>query len=88
MAIVFRSRKEAGEQLAARLKGYRGKKNLIVLAFPRGGVTVGWEIARKLGCPLDVLIVRKIGCPGNSELGCRGQVQGFCHETNVASQDP
>lgn len=68
MAIVFRSRKEAGEQLAERLKGYRGKGNLLVLALPRGGVTVGWEIARKLGCPLDVLLVRKIGCPGNSEL--------------------
>lgn len=68
MAIVFQDRHEAGKQLAASLQGYQGKENLLVLALPRGGVTVGFEVARKLGCPLDVLIVRKIGCPGNPEL--------------------
>jgi predicted phosphoribosyltransferase len=68
MAIVFQDRQEAGKQLAARLQDYRGKENLLVLALPRGGVTVGYEVARELRCPLDVLIVRKIGCPGNPEL--------------------
>ena len=68
MAIVFQDRQEAGKQLAARLQDYRGKENLLVLALPRGGVTVGFEVARELRCPLDVLIVRKIGCPGNPEL--------------------
>ena len=68
MSIVFQDRQEAGKQLAASLQDYRGKENLLVLALPRGGVTVGYEVARELGCPLDVLIVRKIGCPGNPEL--------------------
>jgi predicted phosphoribosyltransferase len=68
MAIVFQDRQEAGKQLAASLQGYQGKENLLVLALPRGGVTVGFEVARELRCPLDVLIVRKIGCPGNPEL--------------------
>jgi predicted phosphoribosyltransferase len=68
MAIVFQDRQEAGKQLAASLQGYQGKENLLVLAVPRGGVTVGFEVARELRCPLDVLIVRKIGCPGNPEL--------------------
>jgi predicted phosphoribosyltransferase len=68
MAIVFQDRQEAGKQLAASLQGYRGRENLLVLALPRGGVTVGYEVARELRCPLDVLIVRKIGCPGNPEL--------------------
>lgn len=68
MTLVFQDRQEAGKQLAARLQGYRDKENLLVLALPRGGVTVGYEIARELHCPLDVLIVRKIGCPGNPEL--------------------
>jgi predicted phosphoribosyltransferase len=68
MAIVFQDRQEAGKQLAASLQSYQGKENLLVLALPRGGVTVGYEVARELRCPLDVLIVRKIGCPGNPEL--------------------
>jgi len=68
MSIVFQNRQDAGRQLAERLLGYRDKENLLVLALPRGGVTVGYEIAQELRCPLDVLIVRKIGCPGNPEL--------------------
>jgi len=68
MAIIFQNRQEAGKQLAARLQDYRGMENLLVLALPRGGVTVGYEVARELRCPLDVLIVRKIGTPGNPEL--------------------
>jgi len=68
MAIVFQNRQEAGKQLAERLQNYRGRENLLVLALPRGGVTVGYEVAQDLGCPLDVLIVRKIGTPGNPEL--------------------
>jgi putative phosphoribosyl transferase len=68
MTIVFQNRQDAGRQLAERLLGYRGTENLLVLALPRGGVTVGIEIVRALACPLDVLIVRKIGCPGNPEL--------------------
>lgn len=66
--MVFRDRKDAGKRLAEYLMPYRGKPDLIVLGLPRGGVTVAYEVARALQCPLDILIVRKIGFPGNPEL--------------------
>lgn len=65
----FRDRKEAGQALAEELAPrVRGDENLLVLALPRGGVPVGFEIAEKLGAPLDVFIVRKLGVPGHEEL--------------------
>jgi putative phosphoribosyl transferase len=66
--MVFKDRKDAGRQLAEKLTSYLGKSDVIVLGLPRGGVTVANEIARTLHCPLDILIVRKIGFPGNPEL--------------------
>jgi putative phosphoribosyl transferase len=66
--MVFKDRKDAGKQLAEKLALYRDKTDVIVLGLPRGGVTVAYEIARALHCPLDILIVRKIGFPGNPEL--------------------
>jgi len=68
MADRFHDRQDAGRQLAERLTGYAGRTGLLVLALPRGGVVLGYQIARRLQCPLDVLIVRKLGCPGNPEL--------------------
>jgi putative phosphoribosyl transferase len=68
MTMMFQDRQDAGRQLAQRLMGYRGEADLLVLGLPRGGVAVGYEIARQLQAPLDVLIVRKLGCPGNPEL--------------------
>lgn len=65
---MFIDRRDAGIQLAQRLKKYRGQRGVLVLALPRGGVVTGFEIARSLGAPLDVLIVRKIGFPGQPEL--------------------
>lgn len=65
---MFIDRKDAGTQLAGRLKGYLEKKGALVLALPRGGVVTGAEIARLLRMPLDVLIVRKIGHPLQPEL--------------------
>lgn len=65
---MFRDRKDAGNQLAAKLKQYKDTKEVLVLALPRGGVVNGLEIARHLKAPLDVLIVRKIGFPGQPEL--------------------
>jgi len=65
---MFRDRRDAGNQLAKRLRQYKGVKNVLVLALPRGGVITGYEIARSLGLPLDVLIVRKIGAPLQPEL--------------------
>jgi putative phosphoribosyl transferase len=66
--IIFRDRKEAGALVAEKLMHYAGRKDIIVLALPRGGVVNGFEIARRLNCPLDILIVRKIGFPGQPEL--------------------
>ncbi len=62
----FKNRVEAGKQLASALKSVN--KNAIVLAIPRGGVVVGFEVAQALGIPLDVVITRKIGAPDNPEL--------------------
>jgi erythromycin esterase-like protein/predicted phosphoribosyltransferase len=64
----FRNRAEAGQQLADKLRPYAGRSDVIVLALPRGGVPVAAEIARRLRLPLDVLLVRKLGVPGHSEL--------------------
>ena len=64
----FQDRQDAGRQLAAELAGYSGREDVIVLALPRGGVPVGFEVARALDVPLDVFLVRKIGVPGQREL--------------------
>ncbi len=64
----FRDRRDAGRQLAAELEDLRGREDLVVVALPRGGVPVGYEVAEALGTPLAALIVRKLGAPGNPEL--------------------
>jgi len=64
----FRDRADAGRVLARGLEHYRGAPGLVVVALPRGGVPVGYEVARALGAPLDVLVVRKLGAPGQEEL--------------------
>ncbi|MDQ3965141.1 MAG: phosphoribosyltransferase [Actinomycetota bacterium] len=71
----FKDREDAGRQLAKRLLPYRDE-NPIVLALPRGGVPVGYEIARALKAPLDVFIARKLGAPGRRELGIGAVAQG------------
>jgi putative phosphoribosyl transferase len=65
---MFKDRKDAGRQLAERLKEYQNRKGVVVLALPRGGAVTGKEIARAIEAPLDVLIVRKLGFPGQEEL--------------------
>jgi putative phosphoribosyl transferase len=72
---LFRDRRDAGRQLAAALASYR-ESQPVVLALPRGGVPVGFEVAKALGAPLDVLLVRKIGAPGHEELGLGAIVDG------------
>ena len=64
----FANRADAGRRLAQALAKYRGQPDLLVLALPRGGVPVAWEVARFLGAPLDILLVRKLGLPQQSEL--------------------
>jgi len=68
MLTQFRDRKEAGKLLAAQLAAYANQQDVIVLALPRGGVPVGFEIAQALHVPLDVIVVRKLGVPGQEEL--------------------
>jgi putative phosphoribosyl transferase len=66
--MLFRDRAEAGRRLAERLRHYAGRPDVVVLALPRGGVPVASEVARELGAPLDVFLVRKLGFPGQEEL--------------------
>src|SRR5712691_5226049 len=63
----FRDRREAGRLLAAQLSAYANLPDVLVLALPRGGVPVAAEVARALGAPLDVFVVRKLGVPGHEE---------------------
>ena len=73
-AGTLRDRTEAGVRLAERVDRYRDERP-VVIALPRGGVPVAFEIARRLRAPLDVLIVRKIGAPGNPEYGLGALVE-------------
>jgi putative phosphoribosyl transferase len=76
----FADRAAAGRELAARLRAYAGRKDAIVLAIPRGGVPVAFEIARALSLPLDVVLVRKLGVPGREELAMGAiATTGFTH---------
>jgi predicted phosphoribosyltransferase len=63
----FRDRADAGRQLAERLRDLQGRDDVVVLALPRGGVPVAYEIAQALDAPLDVFLVRKLGVPGHEE---------------------
>jgi len=64
----FENRRDAGRELAPHLNPYAGRGDTLVLGLPRGGVPVAYEVARALGAPLDVFVVRKLGVPGRSEL--------------------
>src|SRR5262249_22234471 len=64
----FRDRRDAGRQLARALAAYAGRPDVLVLALPRGGVPVAYEVAQALNAPLDVFLVRKLGVPGCEEL--------------------
>jgi putative phosphoribosyl transferase len=75
-AMLFRDRADAGRQLAAKLTAYAGRRDVIVLALPRGGVPVGYEVAQALGAPLDVFLVRKLGVPGREELAMGAMATG------------
>lgn len=82
---MFRNRKDAGRQLAARLGAYRDQHPL-VLALPRGGVPVAYEVALRLDAPLDVIVVRKLGAPGQPELGI-GAVSDGDQPQSVLNED-
>jgi len=67
--MFFSNRQDAGRMLAERLKAHASRKDVTVLAIPRGGVPIAYEIAKTLGAPLDVFVARKLGVPGQDELG-------------------
>lgn len=66
--MIFKDRADAGRKLAARLTRYADREDVLVLALPRGGVPVAYEVAKALNAPLDVFLVRKLGVPGHEEL--------------------
>ena len=71
MKMRFRNRVEAGKMLAELLTQYANRPDVVVLALPRGGVPVAYEVAQTLNAPLDVFVVRKLGVPGRPELARR-----------------
>ncbi len=91
MSLRFADRHQAGVALASSLTAYAGRADVLVLALPRGGVPVGYEVARALGAPLDVFMVRKLGVPGHEELamgaiasgGVRVMNDGVLHALRV-----
>ncbi|MEJ7810198.1 MAG: phosphoribosyltransferase [Gemmatimonadaceae bacterium] len=79
----FRDRAEAGRVLAGLLGEYAGRDDLLVLALPRGGVPVGFEIALACRAPLDIFVVRKLGVPGHEELAMGAIATGRVRVLNV-----
>jgi erythromycin esterase-like protein/predicted phosphoribosyltransferase len=79
---VFRDRNEAGRLLATQLAAYTNRLDVLVLALPRGGVPVAYEVARALNAPLDVFIVRKLGVPGHEELAMGAVATGGARVLN------
>ena len=84
MVTRFRDRREAGRALAEELTAYAGRNEVVVLALPRGGVPVAYEVARRLQAPLDVFVVRKLGLPGHEELAMGAIASGG---TRVLNED-
>jgi predicted phosphoribosyltransferase len=68
--FVFRDRLHAGKLLAEKIREYAGKENVILLALPAGGVSVGYAIAKELGILMDTMVVRKVQIPWNTEASC------------------
>ena len=66
--MIYRDRRHAGRELAARLRHHAGRDDVLVLGLPRGGVPVAFEVAQDLHAPLDIVVVRKLGVPGHEEL--------------------
>src|SRR3954462_15707229 len=79
----FRNRAEAGRMLAELLRPYAGRDDVVVRALPRGGVPVAYEVARALGAPLDVFLVRKLGVPGHEELALGAIAPGGARRPNA-----
>jgi putative phosphoribosyl transferase len=74
--MLFKDRHQAGQILASRLKAYANRPDVIVVALPRGGVPVGYEVAKALNVPLSIFVVRKLGVPGREELAMGAVASG------------
>lgn len=85
--MPFRNRADAGRALAARLGHLAGRPGVVVLALPRGGVPVAYEVAKALGAPLDVFLARKLGVPGHAELAMGAIAAGGTRVLNRAVVD-
>src|SRR5437762_4262770 len=81
---LFHDRAHAGRQLARKLTPYAGRPDVLVLALPRGGVPVAEEVAHRLGAPLDIYLVRKIGVPGHEEVALGAIASGGTRVLNDA----
>ena len=86
--LRFHDRHDAGRRLAHKLEKYTGHAGLLVLALPRGGVPVGYEVARALGAELDLMLVRKIGVPGHEELAMGAIASGGVRVLNPRVVEP
>ena len=82
--MQFENRAEAGRYLAQKLMAYRDQPDVLVLALPRGGVPVAYEVAKALHAPLDVFLVRKLGVPGHEELAMGAVATGGVRVLNEA----
>jgi predicted phosphoribosyltransferase len=80
--MQFANRIEAGRLLAKKLAAYANRRDVIVLALPRGGVPVAYEVAHALNAPLDIFLVRKLGVPGHEELAMGAIASGGVRELN------
>lgn len=87
MSVRFTDRRDAGARLAETLAAYKGRPDAVVLALPRGGAAVGAEIAKDLDLPMDLMLVRKLGAPGEEELAMGALAAGgvcFLNEDVIA----
>src|SRR6267142_1197472 len=85
--MVYRDRTEAGKYLAAQLAKYANREDVLVLALPRGGVPVAFEVAKALRAPLDIFLVRKLGVPGHEELAMGAIATGGVRVLNEETVD-
>ena len=74
--MLFEDRFDAGRVMASKLGEFSGRNDVVVLALPRGGVPVGYEVAQALRAPFDVFVVRKLGTPGQEELAMGALASG------------
>lgn len=87
--MIFKNPQEAGQQLAEKLTTYKNNNQAIVLGLPRGGVVVAYEVAKILNLPLDIIVTRKIGAPGNEEFAIGSiseEGRGVFDEETISAQ--